>query len=218
MLTYHLVLSLMLFVVPFNDMRDAISTLKNSPSKDCYGVNVQIIKTLKNLLVYPLTHLFNACILQNCYPDCLKISTVIPIHKRNDTQECNNYRPISLTPIISKLFEKILKKQLYLHFENNNLFNDSQFGFRQGRSTDDAISELINQILRHFELCHHTVATFYDLTKAFDCVNHDILIKKFQSYNFSESSILLLSSYLSDRLQHVKFMNTLTLFALRRLT
>ena len=124
------------------------------------------------------------------------MSVVIPIHKNNDPGDCNNYRPISLTPIISKLFEKVLKNQIYAHFEDNKLFTDSQFGFRQGRSTSDAINVLVNQILKNFEFGFHSIATFYDLTKAFDCVCHELLLQKLVKYNFADSSVRLLQSFI----------------------
>ena len=105
-----------------------------------------------------------------------KIAKVIPLYKgKGSSEDYNNFRPISLLPVLSKAFERILKNQISQHFEANNLFTISQFGFRQNKSTSLAINCLTEGILDGFENCLDTYALFLDVTKAFDCVTHEIL-------------------------------------------
>lgn len=94
--------------VSYNEVRDIISDLKNSRSKDPYDINVQILKTLKNIIVYPLTNLINQCIRDKTFPSVLKLAKVIPVYKKGCKDDASNYRPISLTPILGKIFEKVL--------------------------------------------------------------------------------------------------------------
>lgn len=191
--------------VSYNEVRDIINGLRNSRSKDPYDINVHIIKSLKDIIVYPLTNLINQCIRDNTFPAVLKLAKVIPIFKKGCKDDTSNYRPISLTPILGKIFEKVLKQQINEFFEENKLFHNSQFGFRNQRSTTLAINKLTQIVLNDFENSNFTHGTFYDLTKAFDCVNHDNLIQKLSYYNFDDNSKTLVKSYLSDRYQYVSY-------------
>ena len=114
-----------------------------------------------------------------------------------------NYRPISLIPLMGKVFEKALKKRISTHFETYNLLNKDQFGFRTGMSTVAAINKIISIITDAFEQGDHCAALFCDLSKAFDCVSPEVLMLKLKSYNFSQTSLRLLSSYLTGRSQLV---------------
>ena len=95
--------------VTYDEVRDILNSLKNSNSKDIYSLNTDLIKTVKNHIVIPLTKLINISLKTGIFPDALKITSVIPIFKKGDTEEVGNYRPISLLPIISKIFEKVIK-------------------------------------------------------------------------------------------------------------
>lgn len=192
--------------VSYNMVRGKLCGLKNSKSRDCYGLNAGIIKTLKNLIIYPLTNLINLCISENTFPSNLKVATVIPIFKnKGSTEEQSNYRPISLLPIFSKILESLMKDQISAHFEHNNLFTQSQFGFRNKKSTTLAIDSLTCFVAEGLERGLDTYASFFDLTKAFDCVCIEILLNKLTFYNFHPDSIAFVKSYLSDRTQYVSF-------------
>ena len=165
-----------------------------------------MVKTLTELLVYPLTKLINQSIDEAAFPRVLKTAKVIPIFKnRAAASDPSNYRPISLLPIFSKIFESILKDQITDHFEGCGLFAQSQFGFRNNRSTTLAVGEFTDCVLEGFERGLDTYACFYDLTKAFDCVSHNILLEKLSYYGFGNDSISLMSSYLMDRTQYVVY-------------
>lgn len=190
--------------VNYTEVRDIIDSLKNNDSRDIYGLNVPLIKTIKNFMIIPLTKLINECLKTGIFPDALKVACVIPVFKKGSKDDLSNYRPISLLPIISKIFEKAIKKQIVEYLENHNLFNKYQYGFREKLSTTDAIVKFTEHTLECFEKGRYSAALFCDLSKAFDCVSHAIMLKKLEKYNFSLTSIKLLRSYLETRKQSVR--------------
>ena len=163
----------------------------------------KILGTLKNIIIYPLTKIINNCIKLSIFPGCLKKARVVPVFKKGDHGEVSNYRPISIVPLFSKIFEGVLKKQMCGYLECHHMFNPGQFGFRCNMSTTTAISQLVSYIQECFEAKMYSRASFFDLTKAFDCVSHELLVRKLSKYNFHDSSIVLVESYLADRLQYV---------------
>lgn len=182
-----------------------ISNLKNKRSMDVYDMSARIIKSIRSSILLPLTTLINISLVNNLFPDCLKISKVVPIYKKNDINDPSNHRPISVIPSIAKIYELVLKLQITNHFESKNLFSSSQYGFRNKLSTTLAIDKLTNYIYEGFEQKQFICSKFLDLTKAFDCVSHQILINKLQFYGFSIDSIRLIESYLSNRQQYVMY-------------
>lgn len=190
--------------ITFIEVRDIIFNLNNKNSKDYYNINTKILKSIANIIIIPLTKLLNLCIKYSVFPIVFKISRVVPIHKKGPTNLLDNYRPISLIPIIAKVFEKALKSRICHFFESNSLYNTNQYGFRNTRSTTMAINKLAEVINIGFETGGYTGALFCDLSKAFDCVSSSILIKKLDFYKFSVTSLNLIQSYLTDRTQVVE--------------
>ena len=184
------------------EVRDAINALKAKSARDIFGYNPILLKKIKNTLIVPLTHLINSCIREGIYPSMFKKSKVVPIHKKGDHNDVNNYRPITLVPTLSKIFEYLLKGQLYNYFDGNSLFMDNQFGFIKCKSTSGAIISLLEYVVGGFEECQYIGAILCDLSKAFDCISHKILIQKLEYYGIHQQSVQLLSSYLSGRTQH----------------
>ncbi len=137
------------------------------------------------------------------FPDKLKIGKIIHIFKNDDETQFTNYRPISLLPIISKIFEKIIFKQLYKFLLDNKLLYQSQYGFR-GHSTEYAILELIDRITLEMDNRNTPISIFLDLSKAFDTLDHQILIIKLEYYGLNGFSIKLMESYLINRKQYVE--------------
>lgn len=189
--------------VTYIEVRDLISSLKSKKSKDIYGLSVEVIKGIKDIIVSPLTKLINLIIKEGTYPDSLKRAMVIPIFKKGDPADLNNYRPISLLPVISKIVEKAMSARMARFFEGNKIFTEKQFGFRKGLGTTQAVMDLVNLINNSFERSEYASAVFCDLSKAFDCVPHDLLIKKLQKYNFHPKSLNLIRTYLENRTQYV---------------
>ena len=163
-----------------------------------------MVKTIKDIIYIPLTKLINQCFHSSTFPSKLKKAIVAPIFKAGDTTSPSNYRPISLLPILSKVLEKCMATRMTKFFEINNLFTPTQFGFRADKGTVQGILNLVSNIMESFEGHEYHATTFCDLSKAFDCVTHDILLRKLEFYNFHHNSIKLLQSYLNNRTQAVR--------------
>lgn len=188
-----------------SDVRQAILKLKNSACTDFYDLNSFIMKASCDILVEPLATLYNKCITDCTWPTNLKISKILPIHKKGDVDDLDNYRPIAIVPIISKIFEIIVKDFLVSYLENKRIFSSSQYGFRKNFSTVKALLAVIDFIVEGFDEGFTTNATVCDLTKAFDCVNIDILLIKMEHYGIRGTMLGLITSYLADRKQYVHF-------------
>ena len=114
------------------------------------------------------------------YPSRLKTAKLICIHKGGDHKTISNYRPISILPAFGKIIEKVVSTQIYEQFALNNLFTNSQFGFRKGISTENGVSTIIDSISRSFDQSHFVVGVFLDLAKAFDTIDRNILFGKLE--------------------------------------
>ena len=131
----------------------------------------------------------------------MKIARVTPVLKSGDTSLMTNYRPISALPCFSKMLERIMYKRLYKYLTENNLLYCKQFGFQKGYS----ILQLLEQINQSFEKNEFTFGVFVDLSKAFDTVDHQILLKKLEYYGIAGNNLRLFENYLKDRQQFVSF-------------
>ena len=196
--------------VSYIEIRDIITSIKSTTSRDYFGLTVEVVKYIKDLIVVPLTNLINCCIKEGVFPAVLKIALVVPIYKKGDPDMIQNYTPISLLPVISKIFEKALKSRITDYFEINKLFTSSQFGFRAGMGTREAVLRFVEDVVQCFEDGEYLSATFCDLSKAFDCVQHELLIDKLLRYRFHASSLAMIASYLQNRYQVVKCNNFLS--------
>ena len=137
------------------------------------------------------------------FPDKLKVAKVVPVFKSNDATIFSNYRPISILPTISKVFERIICNQIHEHFTTHNLYYAHQYGFRKGHSTEHAMLEVIDRILQHLDKGETPINIYLDLSKAFDTLDHDILLHKLQNYGIHGTALDLLKSYLTERHQYV---------------
>ena len=156
------------------------------------------------MLASPLSHIFNLSFSSGVFPDALKIGKVLPIFKNDDSSLFSNYRPISILPCLSKVLEKLFYSRLFDFLIKFNVLNHHQYGFRQHHSTYMAILELVNNIYQGFENNEYTIGIFVDLKKAFDTVNHNILLDKLNFYGIRGTPLAWLASYLSNRQQYVQ--------------
>jgi len=153
-----------------------IKELKSKSSCGYDEITTKILKISSPFIVSPLTYICNRMLSTGRFPDRLKYSEIKPIYKKGDKTLITNYRPISLLPVFSKIFEKVLYKRLYYHLTLNNILVKEQFGFGCNSSTEIAIYTLLNNILSSFNNRIIVGGLFCDLQKAFDCVNYDILL------------------------------------------
>jgi hypothetical protein len=184
-----------------------IDGLKPKSSSGVDSISNKLLRNIKEELSEPLTLIFNQCISNNTFPDALKIAKVTPLHKKNDKNIFDNYRPVSVLTSISKVFEKLLHSQIYDYFNNNGLLYISQYGFRKLHSTDLAALEFIDRVIMDLDKGETPISIFLDLSKAFDTIDHEILIDKFKMYGFDTNSVNLVKSYLSGRQQYVTYEN-----------
>jgi len=187
-----------------DELLEAISSLRNDSAPGLDGINNRTLKSIKNVIVKPLIHIFNLSLSKGIFPKAMKETCVRPLHKGGDKTNATNYRPISLISNISKILEKLVKKRLVNYMEKNNLLSRNQFGFREGRSTEDAVLELSNFVTDKLENNKKCAAVFLDLAKAFDTVNHSLLLKKLEAMGIRGVPLAWFRSYLCDRRQKVK--------------
>lgn len=190
-------------LVSSDQVYNIVMNLKNSTSPDYYGISCCVLKSIIDQILNPLTDLINLCLTRGVFPECLKIARTIPIHKKGDHRVISNYRPISILPVLSKILESIVKTQLLDYFEDNNLLSTSQHGFRRDRSTVTALMSLMEHANNTFEDGEVLALTLCDLSKAFDCVSHKILLRKLSAYGVDNIALLMLSDYLDNRKQVV---------------
>jgi hypothetical protein len=161
---------------------------------------MNVIKHVNSLICKPLCFIINHSLSRGEFPNDLKHSIITPVHK-GGTNEVTNFRPISLLSNFSKIFESIVKNRIVEHFENNHLFNENQHGFREKHSTTTLLTELTNEIANSLDKNLNTTGLLCDLSKAFDCVQHNILLKKLHHYGIRGKALDWFKSYLQDRKQ-----------------
>lgn len=197
-----------IFLEP-TDQEEIFRIIMKMPSKKSCGydgISSKLLKSIANQISYPLAIAINKSLENGEVPNNLKIAKVVPIYKSKDNQVFSNYRPISLLPNLSKILEKVMYKRIYNYFINMKILYPSQYGFRKDHSTVHAITELINDILNGFENKQWTLGVFLDLSKAFDTIDHDILLQKLSHYGIRGVALEWVKSYLSERKQYVEFM------------
>lgn len=189
------------------EMTHTILSLKSNSTTGCDNISSDLLKRHVKLVVPPLTHIFNKCLEYGIFPTNLKLSEVRPIYKGGDRDRVINYRPISILPSLSKVFERLLNKRLVNYMEGEGLLSGAQFGFRRNRGTDDAIHTLTNCIASNLDSGRKCLAIFLDLAKAFDTISVPILLEKLERLGIRGSQLKLFESYLKERSQCVRMGN-----------
>ena len=182
---------------------EAINGLNCHKSPGYIDIPVKLIKHAKFIIASCLSRSFNSCIEKGYYPDQLKIAKVVPLYKSRNKTEVGNYRPLSILSLINKVFETLLHKRLIAYRKIFNLFTNHQFGFRKKHSTNLAILDYIETILDLRDKNNIVRSTFIDIGKAFDSVNHKIILDKLEHYEVRGQPLQLLRSYLSNRMQYI---------------
>lgn len=163
-----------------------------------------MLKDCREKIATPLHHIINMSLETATFPSAWKRAKLVPIFKSGDRKNPENYRPISVLPVLSKLLEKSVHSQLLHFLETNKLLNDSQFGYREKRSTQLATTLFVDDIREAAEKGKMVGAVFLDLSKAFDTISHDVILKKLRDYGVSTREMLWFTDYLFNRIQNVK--------------
>ena len=180
-----------------------VEQMEPKSSMDLNGISIKIIKFIKYELATPLVHLFNLSIKTGIFPSKLKASRTVPVFKSGDPLCCDNYRPISLLSSLSKILEKFVANQLVNHLEYNKLLYEHQYGFQRGKSTVHNLTHLTNFVSKELNDKKFVVGVFLDLKKAFDVVDHGILLKKLKHLGLNGVVLKWFTSYLEGRTQCV---------------
>ena len=190
------------------EVADLINSLKDGKSSGPNSLPTSILKLVRNTISNPLCKILNNSFVTGTFPDIFKLAKVIPVFKKGSKLKCSNYRPISLLSNISKLFEKIMHKRLYSFLNKFNCLYKYQFGFRHKHSTTQALLEITENIRKALDNRLFACGIFVDLQKAFDTVNHDILLSKLSYYGVRGIPLQWFRTYLLHRKQFVNFNGT----------
>ena len=197
--------SIFLDAVTEKEVEIEISNLSGNKSCGHDEIPPKLVKEISKQIVKPLTHIYNQSLLTGVIPNELKIALVTPVFKANSKEEFSNYRPISVLPCFSKILEKIMYKRVMKYLDMHSMLFQSQYGFRKKHSTNLATIELVTKILQAIDNSEYTIGVFLDLAKAFDTVNHEILLKKLEHYGIRGIALEWFKNYLTNRKQIIKY-------------
>ena len=186
-----------------NEIENIIRELENGKSSDIPTV---LIKRSCTIISPILADLYNYHIRSGIFPQILKVGKITPIYKKGNKELIEIYRPISTLPIFGKIFEKIIYNRLYNFFTSKGIISDSQFGFRKGHSTGHAIHYSVDIINQAHKLKKHVIGVFIDFSKAFDTLDHNILLRKLNNCGIRGIANRLIASYLSNREQYTNIL------------
>lgn len=188
--------------MPPTTPQQIISTIRGLKNTNTVGydeIRTKIIKQSSTVIAPHLSFIINMCITEGIFPEKLKLTVINPIFKKVNREDIQYYRPIALIPIFSKVFEKVIYEAIYNYITKFDILCDEQKGFRKNKNINMAIYDLLNNILTSIDKKIPICAIFTDMTKAFDCVKHDILLKKLNCYGIRGNILNLLESYITHR-------------------
>ena len=195
-----------------DEILDICKHIQGKSSLDIDGVNSKLLKKVIGEVAIPLAHIFTLSFKTGIFPDRLKVARTCPVHKSGDKDNMNHYRPISCLPSISKFIEKIVFKKLYSYLSVNKFLHENQFGFQPGKSTVHPLLKIIDFISGALNDNEIAVAVFIDLRKAFDVIDHKILLSKLSKYGIKNTNLDWFASYLRNRKQFVMVNGSLSDF------
>ena len=178
-----------------------LNKLINGKVTGLHNIPYRVLKESADIIGPSLTFIFNFSIMSRAFPDDLKMEKVTPAFKGGDRDDLCNYRPISVLPTVARIFEKLVYDQMYAYFLNNDLLDDRQFGFRSLHSTALALSKVTNTWLLNLDSGRMNSVVLLDIQKAFDTVDHQILLDKLRCYGVSGDQLVFFASYLNNRQQ-----------------
>ena len=203
-----------IFLCPVDECEviNTVNNFKNKQSNDCNDINMSLLKNVITSIVYPLTFICNKSFKDGIFPEDMKIARIIPLYKAGDKNVFTNYRPVSLLPQFSKLLEKLFSIRFDSFLDKFKILSENQYGFRKNRSTSDALLELVEKVTNAVDQKKYTVGVFIDLKKAFDTIDHSLLLKKLEFYGVRGIALKWLTSYLGNRKQYVDINGELSMY------
>ena len=187
------------------EIEKQILSLDTSKARQQTDIPTRIVKQCSDIFTPYITQNIDLELKKSYFPDVLKKADIKPIYKKNSRTEKSNYRPVSILPNISKIYEKCIYEQLEKFFEP--IFSKHQFGFRKGHSAQQCLIFMVEKWKKCLDKGGIFGALLTDLSKAFDCIPHDLLITKLDAYGFDLPPLKFLNSYLSNRKQRIKINN-----------
>jgi hypothetical protein len=183
-----------------------LRNLKQSNTRGLDNIDSKILKISAPIIADSLTFIYNQCIAKNHFPLMFKQSKIVPLHKSGDKKDPSNYRPISLVSILSKPLEKHLEKHIQTHLAKYNLLHENQSGFRKHHSCHTALTNMVEDFYKNIKDEQLTGVIFADFAKAFDVIDHSLLLKKLEKYKLSPNLVKIIKSFLENR-QHLVSIN-----------
>ena len=184
-----------------DEIMSIISDLDNNKASD---IPIRIVKKVSHIIAPTLSMYYNILMKDGIFPEVLKIGKITPIYKKGNPEDIGNYRPVSTLPIFGKLFEKVIYSRVYSFAQSQGIINPNQFGFRKSHSTSHAVNHSVKIIEDALKAQKHILGIFVDLSKAFDTIDHKILLTKLQRYGIRGNTHDLIKSYLSRRHQYTE--------------
>lgn len=201
--------SMFLFPVTEVEIVRIIAGLNNTAAIGCDGVPVRLWKCVADIISYPLRNIINSYVEMGKFPQKFKMSKIVPVYKKSDVASIQNYRPISILPSLSKVFETVLKAQLMSHLTKHNIISPCQHGFLNNRSTITALTAIMDGILFSLNSQKYVACILCDLSKAFDLIDHKILLRKMFQCGIRGRALDMFESYLCQRTHYteIKYMH-----------
>ena len=187
-----------------DEIEKIISSLPSKRSCGADNISNVLLKDLAPLLGVPLNIIINQSMCTGVFPDLMKLAEVVPLYKGKSRDLESNYRPISLLTTMSKVMEKVVYKRVYHFLTNTGQICETQYGFRSKHSCEHAIAQVVGSVLKNLEMKKSTIAVMLDLSKAFDTIEHEIMIKKLELFGVRGVCLDWFRSYLKDRQMRVK--------------
>ena len=193
-----------------DEISKIITDLDGKKSSDINNISPDLVKLNNQSISQILTIIFNISIHEGCFPTAMKQAKITPIHKGDSVLSVGNYRPISLLPIFSKIFERLIYNRLVTFITENKILSELQFGFQKNKSTEQAVTSIVSALDQAKSEKKSSYCVFLDFAKAFDTVNHEILLSKLDHYGIQGTSNSLFKTYLSNRTQQTEINGVLS--------
>ena len=200
--------SMFLHPVTAEELLSVIKSMKNKFSSGHDEIPLSVFKRCALHMIDPLCDLINSSLSQGIFPDAMKVARVVPLFKRGERTDWSCYRPISVLCAISKTFELIMARRLFSFLEYCGILSGSQHGFRKAKSTTSAVAQFLNEVHSSWEEKKYALGIFMDLSKAFDCVQHKLLLEKLEALGIRGNVLSWFESYLTNRRQFVEVCGT----------